>query len=405
VPAEARFAWLQKPGAWFWLALAAGGVLRVYLVVFTDGSFDVLVKQHHARSLEAFGLIEYYRRGPVFNHPPLAGRFFEAASALAELTGTPFRVWLRAPFAALDAAAAWALFALFRASPWRHAVVAGYWLNPLAWIFSAYHGNTDSFVACAAAFALLAAARDRALLAGVALGLGVAIKLPAALAAPALCFWLAGWRRRTAFAGGLTLTALGLYLPELAREPLLLASRIAGYPGSGAETVHGVPIWGVWTALGLARVPGLGGVAELATAHNTLLCLVPIVAVAWLRRERRDPHELGASLFASFMLLYGLSAQWAFQYLAWSAPFWCFRGARYAVAGSLLLGGYIYGVYAFYCGNPWLLGVWDHVGHPVWPTWLAWLRGAAVAFCFGSAVWIVGEAASSALRSRRTGDA
>jgi hypothetical protein len=135
------------------------------------------------------------------------------------------------------------------------------------------------------------------------------------------------------------------------------------------------------------------------------VCLIPIVAVAWLRRELRDVHALGATLFASFMLLYGLSSQWAFQYLAWSAPFWCFCGARYAVAGSLLLGGYIYGVYAFYCGNPWLLGVWDHVGHPFWPTWLELLRNAAVAFCFGSAVWIVAQAGSSALRSRSAGRA
>jgi DNA gyrase subunit A len=33
-------------------------------------------------------------------------------------------------------------------------------------------------------------------------------------------------------------------------------------------------------------------------------------------------------------------------------------------------GGYIYGVYAFYCGNPWLLGVWDHAAHAAWPPWL-----------------------------------
>ena len=398
---DARLAWLRRPGAWLWLALAAGALLRIYLVVCTEGSFDVLVKAQHGRSVHAFGLIEYYRRGPVFNHPPLAGRFFEAASVLAEATGVPFRVLLRAPFALLDAAAAFALFALFRASPWRYAVVAGYWLNPLAWVFSAYHGNTDSVVALSAMLALLAVARGRPALAGVALGLGIGIKLPAVLAAPAVFFWLEGWRRRGAFAGALALVALAAYLPEVAREPALLASRIAGYPGSGAQTVHGVPIWGIWTAVGLGSLPGLRGVARWFATHNTLICLAPIVAVAWLRRGRREPLELGATVFAGFMLLYGFTSQWAFQYLAWSAPFWCFRGARYAALGSLLLGGYIYGVYALYCGNPWLLGLWDQVRVVAWPLWLEWLRDAAVVFCFVSAVWIVGEAAREALRSRQ----
>ena len=295
------------------------------------------------------------------------------------------------------------LWALFRGSPWRYAVVAGYWLNPLAWIFSAYHGNTDSLVGLAALLALLAVARGWPALAGVALGIGVGIKLPAVLAAPALFFGLDGWRRRAAFAGAAALAGVAVYLPEAAMDPALLIRRIVGYPGSGAQTVHGVAIWGIWTALGLARLPGLGGIARFFMAHNTMVCLMPIVAVAWLRRERRDALDLGATVFASFMLLYGFSSQWAFQYLAWSAPFWCFRGARYATLGSLLLGGYIYGVYAFYCGNPWLLGLWDHAGHAAWPAWLRLLRDSAVVFCFVSAVWIVGTAMSDARRARRVG--
>ena len=272
--------------------------------------------------------------------------------------------------------------------------------HPLAWIFSAYHGNTDSFVGLAALLALLASARGRPALAGVALGLGVGIKFPAVLAAPALCFAQADWRRRAIFAGALALMSAALYLPEIALDPALLMRRIVGYPGSGARTVSGVPIWGVWTALGLTHQPGLHRIARFAMAHNSSVCLIPIVAVAWLRRAHREPHELGATIFASFMLLYGFSSQWAFQYLAWSAPFWSFRGVRYATLGSLLLGGYIYGVYALYCGNPWLLGLWDHAAHPVWPVWLGLLRDAAVVFCFLSALWSVGTAVGDARRAR-----
>jgi hypothetical protein len=403
MPSDARPGWLRAPGAWLWLALAAGAALRVYLVWCTDGSFDVLIKMNHGRMVHQIGPLAYYGRGPNVNHPPLALRFFEAVHVLAGTTGIPFRVLLRAPFALLDSVAALALFALFRGSPWRHAVVAGYWLNPLAWIFSAYHGNTDSFVGLAALLSLLALSRGRPALAGVALGLGVGIKLPVALAAPAVFFALVGWRQRAVFAGAAALAGVAAWLPEIALDPVLLARRIFGYPGSGAQTVHGVAIWGVWTALGLAHQPGLHGIARFFMAHNSSLCLSAIVVVAWLRRGRREAHELGATIFASFMLLYGFSSQWAFQYLAWSAPFWCFRDARYAALGCILLGGYIYGVYAFYCGNPWLLGLWDHAGHVIWPPWLRLLRDAAVVFCFVSAVWIVGAAVNDARRARQVG--
>jgi hypothetical protein len=394
---EIRLARLREPGAWFWIALAAGAAWRIYLIVCTEGSFDVAIKQFHASQIHELGLLEYYRRGTAMNHPPLAGCFFEAAHLAALASGIPFRVWLRLPFALLDAGAAGLLFALLRGSPWRRAVVAGYWLSPLAWLFSSYHGNTDFAVACAALLALAAAARGRPALAGAVLGLGAGVKLPAALAAPGLFFAFADWRRRFAFAATATLFGVISYMPLLALEPELLYRRVFGYPGSGAQTVHGVAIWGLAGALGLEGT----GAARFLAAHNTPLVIVPIVAVAWLRRGRDDARELGATLFGSFMLLYGLSSQWAFQYLAWSAPFWAFRGAAYALAGSLLLGGYVYAVYAFYCESPWLLGLWDHVGHPLWPAWLRGLRDASVLFCFASALFILWTALRSALGARR----
>jgi hypothetical protein len=398
--ADAALARLRAPGAWFWLVLAAGALLRVWLVTATLGTYDVTIKAHHGRAVHELGLIEHYRRQPAFNHPPLAGAFFAAADALAGASGVPFRVLLRAPFALLDAATAAALFALFRASPWRWAVVAGFWLHPLSWLFSSYHGNTDSFVALSALLALLATLHARPDLAGVALGVGAAIKLPALLAAPAIFLATRGGRARAVFALCTAAAGAASSLPFVSAEPALAARNVLGYAGSGAATVHGVPIWGVWTALGLGRLPGLGAVAAFATANNTILCLSAILLVAWLRRSRREAVDLGATVFASFMLLYGLSATWAFQYLAWSAPFWFFRGRVYAVLGSLLLGGYVYGVYALYCGNPWLLGVWDHAGHPQWPAWLLLLRSAAVAFCAASALWILADAVRGALRAR-----
>jgi hypothetical protein len=390
---------MQERGAWLWLALALGAALRLYLLVFTEGTFDVAIKLHHGTQIGELGLLEYYRRAAVFNHPPLMGEWFAALARLAAATDIPFRLLLRAPFALLDLGAALLLLQLLRGCRHRQAIAAAYWLHPLAAIFSAYHGNTDSAVAF---FALLAvwlasgAGAGRAAAAGAALGVGLWIKLPVLLAAPALFFAFPGWRERGRFAAAAALVGLAGYLPWLALEPQLLFERIVAYPGSGVETPRGISIWG------LAAVAGLGGTraAEILAEYNTLVCWLPILAFAWLRRGRLEPRELGASICGSFLILYGLTSFWAWQYLAWSVPFWFFLGWRFAALATLLLGGYVYGAYALFTGSPWLLGRWDFVGHGPWPLHLDVLRGAAVLLCFVSAGVLLVRAARAEWRRK-----
>src|SRR5262245_29763744 len=369
---------LERPGAWFWLALALGAALRIWLVAATDGTFDVAIKAVHGRSVASFGVLGTYARSEIMNHPPLMARTFAALLSLAEQSDVPFRVWLRAPFAALDLATALLLLHLLRASRWRFVAAAAYWLHPLALLLSAYHGNTDSAVACFALLSMAGAVAGRPALAGSALGLGLWVKLPALVAAPGLCLAFAAWRARALFAASALLVgALGA-LPELVQAPALLYRRIAAYPGTGVVTPRGVAVWGVWHALGLAGTP----LAEAAEFYNTALCFAPIVLLAWLRRGESDPGALGTTLCASFALLYGTTSFFAFQYLAWSLPFWFFLDARVAAPATLLLAAYVYGVYALFTGSPFLLGRWDFVRHAPWPPVLTWLRDASIAACF-----------------------
>jgi hypothetical protein len=264
-----------------------------------------------------------------------------------------------------------------RASRWRFAAVAAYWLHPLTLLFSAYHGNTDSAVAFFALLAMAGAVASRPAAAGCALGMGLWVKLPALVAAPALCLGFARWRDRAIFAACAVCVAAAGALPELAQDPELLYRRIVAYPGTDVVTPRGIAVWGIWYALHLASSP----LAEAARAHNTALCFAPIVALAWLRRGQRDPRALGTTIVASFALLYGATSYWAFQYLAWSLPFWLFLDARVAAPVTAVLAAYVYGVYALYTGSPWLLGRWDFVHHAPWPPWLTALRDASVFAC------------------------
>ncbi|MBW2267939.1 MAG: DUF2029 domain-containing protein [Deltaproteobacteria bacterium] len=378
---QERLRFLEAPGPWLWIALALGAALRVYCVGWTEGSFDVAIKQHHGTQVGRLGLMGWYRAAEVFNHPPLMGEFFAGLVTLADASGVPFRVLLRAPFALLDFGTALLLWRLLRERPERWLVAAAYWLHPLAVIFSSYHGNTDSALACIALASVVLASTGRSVAAGVALGVGFWIKLPIVLAAPAIVFAFPHWRARVRCAVSAAIVGSVTYLPALLVDPVLVFQRIVGYPGTGVVTPGGIAVWGIAHTLRLADTAFAAGLE----AANTAVCFLPLLAYAWWRRGRLEPCELAASVAGCFLILYGFTSFWAWQYLAWSIPFLLCRGRGFAIVSSVVLGSYVYGAYAFFTGSPWLQGRWDFASHSAWPPVLALLRDASVLLCFGAA--------------------
>src|ERR1700726_4892652 len=138
---EAQDHWYSRFGIWFWVVIALGAALRFYLVVFTDGTQDVAIWEHHARDVREYGLITYYHGDPSANHPPFISEVESWLFAASDATGVPFRILLRAPFALLDAAMAFLVFSLLGACQWLFVAAAAYWLNPLSIIFCASRGN------------------------------------------------------------------------------------------------------------------------------------------------------------------------------------------------------------------------------------------------------------------------
>lgn len=144
---EGRFAFLRARGTWWWTVLLVGVGVRAALVLFTEGTLDVPIWQAHAESVRKFGLVGYYERQEVFNHPPFIGMAMAVGWAHVIGLGVPFAVFLRAPFALIDLGTALLLSKALCDAPHRHLAFAAFWLNPLAILMSAYHGNTDSAVA------------------------------------------------------------------------------------------------------------------------------------------------------------------------------------------------------------------------------------------------------------------
>jgi len=358
----------------------------------------------HAADVASRGLLETYRDGTYqFNHPPPIGILLSWFWQAAEATGTSFAAWLRLPTVLLDAGSAWLLIRILEDRPYRYLVAALYWLHPLALIFSAYHGNTDSAIAFFVLAAIWLVAREQALAAGAVLGLSIWVKLPGLLAAPSLLLALPSLRQRSLFAASAALVGLAPYLPLLLQDAERVVGSVFLYPGLRIQTTAGIPVWGVlaW----LPRPLELSGAArELVlfyARHNTIVCLIPILVVAWCRRRERSAVGIAQNVALAYVILYGFTNFWAFQYLAWSLPLWLLVGWRFGLAGSLLAGAYIYGLYAWLCESWLLQGAWDFVGHPHWPWWLIGLRDATTLFFFVAATYTVAAALAAEIHRLR----
>jgi len=71
------------------------------------------------------------------------------------------------------------------------------------------------------------------------------------------------------------------------------------------------------------------------------------------------------------------------------------------ISAIALVSAYIYFLYAYLCGNPWLLGLWDFDGHPYWPLPIIALRNAAYLFFCAGAIWFVILSTIRAFPNRR----
>src|SRR5438552_18816148 len=102
MPASSR-SFLQ-PIAAFWWVIAIGAALRIYCLVFTNGTSDMDDWEDHAQQVHDRGLIGYYHANAFANHPPFISKAGSLILQMSAATHIPFRILFRTPFAFLDAA-------------------------------------------------------------------------------------------------------------------------------------------------------------------------------------------------------------------------------------------------------------------------------------------------------------
>jgi hypothetical protein len=238
-------------------------------------------------------------------YPPVAQMIFFLASRASE-TLTAMRVAM----IGFEAVTVLALLALLEHDGQPPARVLIYAWHPLAiWEFAGT-GHVDAAAIAFMTLAMLAAVRDRRVLAGLALAAGTLVKPFTLVIAPAL--WRRwDWRLPVAFVA----TCVACYLPYLS-----VGSGVLGYLGAygdeqGYRDGSGFFLVSLLQHLGLPAPSG----TVFAAVAAAILALIALAVVFRTGRDDRGP-AIFLPLAAAFFLLVSPHYAW---YFAWALPLLC----------------------------------------------------------------------------------
>lgn len=394
------YAWLIAEAAVAGVALfvAWRGQERLRLVpllLVAAGFHVALVWSHIASDVPVdFDVSIFTRQGqslldggyPRSEYPTGAVSLFAVETWLGDDSARTPNALLMIPFQLAAVAAIWSLRT--RWSSWLAALVALWPLNAYAWEF-----KFDLAPAALLAIGLALAYRQRWGWAGVALGIGAAVKWTPALAALALFVWLLSSSRvrdGLRHAGAFVLAFAALTVPYLVWDP---DDVLAAYDIQGGRTITGeslpyLPLhWLGQSELGEdftheAVVPDW---ADPAATVVQLLVLAGALALAWLVRGRLAAGVAVAALAPVVFLLTNriFSSQFLVVLLvAWAVAIALLARTRReqlilgaAAAGAVVLNAF---VYPFVLPGP--SGIWEPVSALMFAIALAltaWLLVAA----------------------------
>jgi hypothetical protein len=333
-----------------WAIVAGGIALRLVLAfAFYGQASDIFGFQlvghyfvHHP--LHPYDVNDHTLGGttfPPWAYPPAYLLWLAAATGLGDVTGLPWHGIVQLMPIAADVGLALAIYVYLG---WRGAServrLAGaalVMLGPSFIAISGYHGQIDAVAILPGVLALIAWERrprsERAMGAGLLVGLGAAIKTVPGLLVLALLPAADSLRERVALIGAAAAVPAIMLLPFLIADPGALDWIRAndGFPGKGGMSLAAHPSLGWnWVAHGVTFHSPNSGVSELLADNAARIELATVAVVASILARYRPAPIDGAVLI--WLATYAFAPNFFMQYLIWGLPFFIMAGYLREVA-------------------------------------------------------------------------
>jgi hypothetical protein len=327
-----------------WVLLGAGLTVRLALAFSTYGvAFDIDSFRivHGALGEDP---LHFYSETGRWPYPPGFLPLIESLSVLERASGLPFHGLIQLPSILADLAIAWLVqaYLALRGAGERMRLAAASLVaaGPIFVLVSGYHGQIDSVAILPAVAALYLWERPgtprRAILCGVLIGLGAAVKSVPLLMALALLPNARSWREGAVLAGAALAVPVATLLPFAISDP------------DGVRAVASYRGWLGVGGYGLAVQPDLAnfflqdGSYDLNSASRflheqgpRLTLLGPALLSIVLFRH---PGSAAGNAVLIWLTVYVFSPNFFFQYAVWGLPFFLMAGyLAQAAAAQLLL--------------------------------------------------------------------
>lgn len=321
-----------------WALVAAGLALRVVLAFTTDGQpYDIEVLRELRPALQGWQLDIYAApigpgEGIAWPYLPGFFPFVLAAGEAADLTGLAYTSLVRLPSIAADAVMALvvrgALARRGAAARVQIAATALIALGPSFAVVSGYHGQLDNLAILPAVLAVVLwdrlAPNRRALVAGLLIGAGCAVKTPAIFVVLALLPAARSWREAATLASAAAAVPLAALAPFLASTPdeIVDALGYRGFPGTSPLSILLQPEM----AEQLTRLVTPSGIVQFLYDRGQALAVLVLSATMLLTTRVGRGWTAAERATLLWLAFYVVTPVFFFQYLVWGLPFFVLAG-------------------------------------------------------------------------------
>ena len=309
-----------------YVLILAAVLFRVAIAAVSIGTDDARLFATFAVEIHRFGIVQTYGLDGLFNHPPIVAAWIGLAASLAEKVPHPFGAFhafsfiFKLPIITADMLGVWLVWKIWnaRSGPDRaaKASVAAAW-SVCAILLSAYHCNTDPAYAVLCLAAVYFMEEKKAfLLAGLALGAAINVKIVPVLLIPGLLLSCHSIRDGRRFVAGLAVCVLPFLRVLWSEAPSFVHNALA-YNSS-------INNWGITALLlagrlahGLSESTSPSVEAYHAFGRYVLFALIGAWAIVARLLNRWTRYEIAAITFGIFLVF---TPGFGVQYVVIIAP-------------------------------------------------------------------------------------